>query len=103
MGPSLNARLRSAVVAVLFCTLGLAGCHGGVDSTGDDPLASDDSELNGRMGVDYSWSRPSPGWLRSAGFSFAARYLSHDSTKNISRGEADALRSAGVDIVANWE
>jgi len=60
-------------------------------------------QSDSRNGVDYSWGRPSPSGLRSAGYTFAARYLSGDSSKNITASEAQALTAAGVDIVSNWE
>src|SRR5450631_4345735 len=52
-----------------------------------------------RLGIDYAWQHPAlPG-----GCSFVARYLSNDPSKNLSRGEADSLRSQGQDIVVVWE
>lgn len=57
-----------------------------------------------RAGVDFSWDRPSPEGLRSAGYTFAVRYLSYSTTgKNLTAVEASALIAAGVDVVANWE
>jgi hypothetical protein len=42
--------------------------------------------------------------LHAAGYTFAARYLSYDTTgKNLTASEASALQAAGVDVVANWE
>src|SRR5450631_200113 len=55
--------------------------------------------LMSRLGIDYAWSHPSlPG-----GCSFVLRYLSNDSTKNLTKGEADSLRSQGQDIGVVWE
>jgi hypothetical protein len=54
-------------------------------------------------GLDYSWSHVPPAAVKAAGFGFAARYLSHDATKNLTRTEADALLAAGVAIVVVWE
>ncbi len=58
-------------------------------------------------GVDYSFSRPSPQVIRSAGYSFVCRYLSEDNSdthgKILFKPEADALKSAGLDIVSNYE
>jgi peptidoglycan hydrolase-like protein with peptidoglycan-binding domain len=52
-----------------------------------------------RLGIDYAWTHPSlPG-----GCSFVLRYLSNDPTKNLSRGEADSLKSQGQDIGVVWE
>ena len=75
-------------------------------SAPDDPNLGDDvrNVTNIRYGVDYSWARPSLSTLRSQGYTFVVRYLSHDTTgKNLSRSEADALIAAGLDIVSNWE
>lgn len=55
-------------------------------------------------GVDYSWGRPRPSELAELGKRFAVRYVSYATTgKNLTRGEADALRAAGLSIVTNWE
>jgi hypothetical protein len=52
-----------------------------------------------RLGIDYAWQHPSlPG-----GCSFVLRYLSNDPSKNLTRGEADSLRSQGQDIGVVWE
>lgn len=53
--------------------------------------------------VDYSWSRPDPACLRSAGYGGAFRYLSYDASKNLTRGEVDALHAAGLWVGLNWE
>jgi len=55
------------------------------------------------MGVDYSLARPSPADLRAQGYTFACRYLSYYTPKNLSRSEADSLIANGIDIVSNWE
>jgi Domain of unknown function (DUF1906) len=54
-------------------------------------------------GLDYAWAQVPPAAVKAAGFSFAARYLSHDPSKNLTRPEADALLAAGVAIVVVWE
>jgi hypothetical protein len=55
-------------------------------------------------GCDYSWERPTMSGLVAAGVTFAVRYVSHDTTgKNLTKGEADALRGSGIDVVTNWE
>ena len=76
----------------------LLACGG----AGDDAASSGD-QLVVAQGVDYAWARPSPSALHGEGYTFTARYLSHDSSKNITAPEADALWAAGVDVVANWE
>lgn len=55
-------------------------------------------------GCDYSWGRPTMSGLQNAGITFAVRYVSHDNTgKNLTRGEANALRASGIDVVTNYE
>jgi len=55
-------------------------------------------------GVDYAWERPSPTELAAAGYRFACRYLSWDTSgKNLSDTERRALHAAGLDVVLNWE
>jgi hypothetical protein len=78
--------------------LALFGCA--ADLSGPESATQGDSA---RLGVDYSYARPSPAGIRGAGYTFAVRYLSHDPSKNISAGEAKALIGAGVDVVSNWE
>ncbi len=89
-----------AKVVVLASLVVFAACSA---PPGDEKLASSSEALTA-TGVDYSWARPSPSGLKAAGYTFAARYLSHDTTgKNLTHAEADALWAAGVDVVANWE
>lgn len=54
-------------------------------------------------GVDYAWSTPPVAALKAAGISFACRYLSTDTSKNLSAAERDALHAAGISIVLVWE
>ena len=54
-------------------------------------------------GLDYAWSHVPPWAVKAAGFGFAARYLSHDPSKNLSKAEASALLADGVAIVVVWE
>jgi hypothetical protein len=56
-----------------------------------------------RSGLDFAFIRPSGDTLRSEGYSFAARYLSYESSKNITKPEADDLIAAGLDVVLVWE
>jgi hypothetical protein len=53
--------------------------------------------------VDYSSGRPGGKALAAAGMSFAARYLSHNAGKNLTRAEADDLAAHGVSCVVVWE
>jgi hypothetical protein len=46
--------------------------------------------------VDYAWSHPGGAALQAAGVQGAARYLGHDSSKDITRAEADDNAAHGV-------
>lgn len=87
---------RAALVGWSCLGFGLVACGAGDTATSSDDLVV-------AKGVDYAWARPSPSGLRGDGYTFAVRYLSHDTSKDISAGEAASLWSAGVDIVSNWE
>ncbi len=90
---------RALRLLSLFALLVVAACGPTSEQTGAESAA-----LVTATGVDYSWARPSPSGLKAGGYTFAARYLSYDTTgKNLSKAEADALWAAGVDVVANWE
>jgi hypothetical protein len=52
-----------------------------------------------KTGIDYAWQHPP----LPAGCEFVARYLSTDTSKNITAREAAALEAAGQDIVVVWE
>lgn len=54
-------------------------------------------------GIDYAWQHPDPAALAAAGYTFACRYLSHDTTKNLTLPEALDLAAHGIWVVANWE
>jgi hypothetical protein len=69
------------------------------------PLADVSALAQTATGIDYSSARPRPSAIASAGFSFAIRYHSNSNaaSKNLTRAEANALRSAGLNVVSNWE
>jgi len=90
----MNLRAAFAMAAVGF----LVACGGN-----DEGATSSTDHLVQATGVDYAWARPSPTGLRSDGYTFAARYLSHDPSKNISASESASLWAAGVDTVVVWE
>jgi hypothetical protein len=96
-------RFPGAALAVLLAACGPDATLTDDGSANGEATAGAEQALSGRLGVDYSFARPSPGSLRGAGFTFAVRYLSDYPQKNISRAEADALEAAGIDVVANWE
>lgn len=54
-------------------------------------------------GVDYAWSHPGGAALKAAGKAFACRYLSPDSSKNLTKAEAADLAAHGVWAVVVWE
>ncbi|MDB4969956.1 MAG: hypothetical protein JWN44_5645 [Myxococcales bacterium] len=93
--------MRSSIY--LFGIVALVGGCGTVD----DGVGESSAAVTARKGVDYSFGRPSPSGLKSAGYSFAARYYSYDNGgshgKILFAAEAKALLAAGVDIVSNWE
>jgi hypothetical protein len=93
-------------IALRFAALAALAVVIACGSTPPPPedIGTSDDALVTATGVDYSWARPSPSGLKSGGYTFAARYLSYDTTgKNLSSAEAKALWAAGVDVVANWE
>lgn len=55
-------------------------------------------------GVDYAWDRPTPAGLVAAGKRFVGRYAGAGSPgKWLTGGEADALATVGIPLVANVE
>jgi hypothetical protein len=93
--------MRLPVMSLCICgLLQLMACTEIPDEDASEAL----NAITVRRGVDYSWARPSPAGLHAAGYTFAVRYLSYDTTgKNLTISEARALQAAGVDVVANWE
>lgn len=55
------------------------------------------------FGIDYAWSHPSVKTMTDAGVKFIARYLSNDTSKDLSRAEATAANNAGIWCVVVWE
>ena len=56
------------------------------------------------LGIDYSWARPSGAAIKAAGYTFACRYLSSDTTgKTLSSTEAKDLLDNGISIPLVWE
>src|ERR1044072_5426423 len=100
----MDTRSTSQCVIVTCLSLGLAACLDLEEPIDPETLGDVASDVTVRSGVDYSWARPSPSGLRAAGYTFAVRYLSFDTTgKNLSASEARALQAAGIDLVSNWE
>lgn len=57
-----------------------------------------------RFGIDYAFSRPSVAAMKTAGVTFACRYVSTPGNpKNLTKAEATKLRAAGIDVVTNFE
>jgi hypothetical protein len=55
------------------------------------------------FGIDWAWGTPNIPALAKAGVKFAARYLSHDTTKNLTATQAHSLAAHGIDCVVVWE
>lgn len=55
------------------------------------------------LGIDYAWQHPDPKSIKDAGYGFACRYVSRDTSKNITLSEALDLAAHGIWTVANWE
>ncbi|HEY1954730.1 MAG TPA: glycoside hydrolase domain-containing protein [Polyangiaceae bacterium] len=75
-----------------------AACSGG-----DEAVDQSVSELGTRKGIDYAWTHPSISSMKADGYTFAARYLSYDNSKDITASEAHDLKNAGIDVVVVWE
>src|SRR5581483_4783081 len=93
---------RAHVVVAALSLFAFAGCAARGDDRNDTANATDESTeaLTTARGVDYAWGRPGGATLRAQGYTFAARYLSYDTTgKNITAAEANSLHAAGVDVV----
>jgi hypothetical protein len=74
-----------------------------IGCTDSPPDTSNEQDVVGAYGVDYSYARPAPSVTRAQGYAFVVRYLSHDGSKAIHLAEAQATAAAGLDIVVNWE
>jgi hypothetical protein len=97
-------RARVAVFAVLAACGAVSGPEVPAGADGGSPVGDAGGDPAVRMGVDYSWARPSPQGLRAEGYTFAVRYFSDSTTgKNLTDAEATELAAAGIDLVANWE
>jgi hypothetical protein len=90
-------RTKIFVVAMLVAF----GCGGVVRS--EDASQESDALSTVEYGVDYAWSHPSISSIKSAGYRFAARYYSHDSTKDLSSSEASSLIAAGMSVMGVFE
>jgi hypothetical protein len=55
------------------------------------------------MGLDIAWARPSDAQITSTGAHFVARYLSPDSSKNLTASEVQSYPADGLSVVAVWE
>jgi hypothetical protein len=54
-------------------------------------------------GVDIAWSRPTTAQIKAVGAHFVARYLSPDSSKNITKAEVQDYKANGLSVVVVWE
>jgi Domain of unknown function (DUF1906) len=98
----LHSTAALSTISLVALSLTAVGC--GSNRSGD-PTGTSSSASSDVYGVDYSFSRPSPKSTKAQGYKFVARYLSGDpgSGKDITRGEADSLIDAGLDVVLVWE
>lgn len=55
------------------------------------------------MGVDIAWARPDSSQIRAQGAHFVARYLSPDSSKNLTASEVKSYPADGLSVVVVWE
>lgn len=55
------------------------------------------------MGIDIAWDRPSVAQIKATGAHFVARYFSHDPTKDLTAGEVQQYKAAGLGIVTVFE
>lgn len=55
------------------------------------------------LAVDYSFSRPAPSVIAHNGYVAVGRYLGGSASKDLTRGEAAALHTAGLGIWLVWE
>jgi peptidoglycan hydrolase-like protein with peptidoglycan-binding domain len=55
------------------------------------------------IAADYAWARPTPTRLRSLGASAAIRYVSNETSKNLSLSEYAALKKNGFAVGLVWE
>jgi hypothetical protein len=56
-----------------------------------------------RLGVDFSFSHPTPAQVKAGGFTFIIGYLSPTPAKNLSRPEVENFVRAGISVCLVWE
>jgi hypothetical protein len=96
--------MRPMLRAVLPLTFAVATVNCGDARPRGEEVSTTSSPVTTQSGVDYAWGRPAPSVLAADGYTFAARYLSYDTTgKNLSASEAQSLVGAGIHVVSNWE
>lgn len=59
--------------------------------------------MTSEMGLDLAWDKPATSTIKATGARFIARYLSPDSTKNLTADEVTSYTAAGMAIVVVWE
>jgi hypothetical protein len=55
------------------------------------------------FGIDWAWGTPNIPAMAKAGVKFAGRYLSGDTTKNLTATQAHSLGAHGIDCIVVWE
>lgn len=58
---------------------------------------------SGVLGLDVAWARPTTAQIVATGAHFVARYLSPDSSKNLTSAEVQEYPANGLSIVVVWE
>ena len=67
------------------------------------PPAPPGGDLTNSTGVDYAWSHPASSDIVAHNHRFVARYLSPDTSKNLSAPELADLKAKGLPVITVWE
>lgn len=59
--------------------------------------------MTAELGVDIAWARPTVAQIKATGAKWVARYLSTDSSKNLTPAEVREYAAAGIGTVVVWE
>lgn len=57
----------------------------------------------GDLWIDFAFTKPPAANVRDAGYKGVIGYISHDSTKDLQGGQAQAYLNAGLDVAYVWE
>lgn len=59
--------------------------------------------MTAELGIDIAWARPTVAQIKATGAKWVARYLSTDSSKNLTAAEVREYAAAGIGTVVVWE